>query len=122
MAITPDGNFAYVTIYSTVSVIATASNTVVGTSRWGLPPGVAITPEKFAYVANFTSGTVSVIAKGNPPAPGQPPSYTVVATVPVGSAPCPWSSRGRPRAPKRKPRVQCSSTAQMPNGVGEMRQ
>ncbi len=47
VAITPDGAFAYVTNFNSndVSVIATASNTVVATVPVGtLPTGVAITP------------------------------------------------------------------------------
>ena len=82
VAITPDGAFAYVANSgsNTVSVIATASNTVVATVTVGSgPEGVAITPDgAFAYVANSGSNTVSVIATA---------SNTVVATVTVGSAP-----------------------------------
>ena len=74
--------FAYVTNFSsnTVSVIATASNTVVATVGVGSGPvGVAITPDgAFAYVTNAFSNTVSVIATA---------SNTVVATVGVGSSP-----------------------------------
>ncbi len=47
VAITPDGNFAYVANNSsqTVSVIATASNTVTATVTVGIQPiGIAITP------------------------------------------------------------------------------
>jgi YVTN family beta-propeller protein len=66
IAITPDGTHAYVTDMFTnnVSVIDTASNTVVGTPiTVGIAPfGVAITPDgKHAYVANKGSGNVSVI-------------------------------------------------------------
>ncbi len=62
VAITSDGAFAYVTNRDsgTVSVIATATNTVVATVGVGtLPFGVAITPDgAFAYVTNEGSGTV----------------------------------------------------------------
>ncbi len=79
VAITSDGAFAYVTHFDsgTVSVIETASNTVVATVPVGVGPrGVAITPDgAFAYVTNFASGTVSVIATA---------SNTVVATVDLG--------------------------------------
>ena len=86
VAITPDGAFAYVTNFSsgTVSVIETASNTVIATATATvgvdtLPFGVAITPDgAFAYVTHEGSGTVSVIATA---------SNTVVATVPVGLNP-----------------------------------
>ena len=63
-----------------VSVIDTATNTVVATVTVGGGPfGVAITPDGvFAYVANFGSGTVSVIGTA---------TNTVVATVPVGGGP-----------------------------------
>jgi YVTN family beta-propeller protein len=83
--ITPDGTLAYVTNFgifdgpgATVSVIGTASNTVVATVPVGsFPDGVAVTPDgKHAYVANFNDGTVSVIATA---------SNTVVATVAVGT-------------------------------------
>jgi YVTN family beta-propeller protein len=67
----------------TVSVIATASNTVVATVTVGVGPfGVAITPDgKHAYVTNngiYPAGTVSVIHTA---------SNKVVATVPVGGRP-----------------------------------
>jgi len=77
VAITPDGTFAYVTGgVQTVSVIETASNTVVATVPVGDgPAGVAITPDgAFAYVSNNLSGTVSVIETA---------SNTVVATVTI---------------------------------------
>jgi YVTN family beta-propeller protein len=79
VAITPDGTHAYVTDYgsASVSVIATATNTVVGTPIpvGNLPGGVAVTPDGTqVYVANVYSGTVSVIATA---------SNTVVATVPA---------------------------------------
>ena len=67
MAITPDGAFAYVVInnFDVVSVIETASNTVVATVTVGVRPvGVAITPDgAFAYVTHgsFGTGFVSVI-------------------------------------------------------------
>jgi len=77
--------FAYVTnvLSNTVSVIDTATNTVVAT----VPVGptftplevVAITPDGArAYVANTRSNTVSVIDTA---------TNTVVATVPVGAEP-----------------------------------
>jgi outer membrane autotransporter protein len=66
VAVTPDGQFAYITNFgnNTVSVIATATNTVVGSliPVGSSPQGVAITPDgRFAYVTNFGDGTVSVI-------------------------------------------------------------
>ena len=65
MAITPDGAFAYVANFNSgdVSVIETASNTVVATVPvGGWPVGVAITPDgAFVYVTNEESGNVSVI-------------------------------------------------------------
>jgi YVTN family beta-propeller protein len=71
--------FAYVTnaFYpGTVSVIDTATNTVVVTLAVGYDPiAVAVTPDgKHAYVTNMISNTVSVIRTA---------SNTVVATVPV---------------------------------------
>src|SRR5262245_9876713 len=76
--------FAYVSNGSdssnSVSVINTATNTVVATIPVGTTPwGVAITPDgAFAYVANQSSGTASVINTA---------TNTVVATVPVGTGP-----------------------------------
>jgi YVTN family beta-propeller protein len=86
VAVTPNGAFAYVAKSDgsdpgSVSVIATASNTVAGSPIPVdvAPVGVAITPNgAFVYVANSGSNTVSVIATA---------SNTVVATVPVGSGP-----------------------------------
>jgi YVTN family beta-propeller protein len=98
VAITPDGAFAYVTNTcsalanpgecrlrtlldsDTVSVIATATNTVVAKVGVGVQPvGVAITPDGgFAYVVNAVSSTVSVIETA---------TNTVVATVGVGNLP-----------------------------------
>ncbi|HXN88337.1 MAG TPA: YncE family protein, partial [Methylocella sp.] len=76
VAVAPDGKHVYVTDSNNVSVIATASNTVVATIPVGSGPfGVAVTPDgKHVYVAG---GGVSVIDTA---------SNTVVATVPgVGS-------------------------------------
>jgi YVTN family beta-propeller protein len=74
--------FAYVANFenNSVSVIATATNTVVATVPVGSNPvGVAITPDgTHAYVANNFSNTVSVIATA---------TNTVVASVPVGTRP-----------------------------------
>src|SRR2546425_625854 len=75
--------FAYVTheCDSSVSVIATATNTVVATIPIpnSLPFGVAITPDgAFAYVTNRNASSVSVIATA---------TNTVVATIPVGLNP-----------------------------------
>uniref|UniRef100_UPI000A96E89D YncE family protein n=1 Tax=Rhodococcus marinonascens TaxID=38311 RepID=UPI000A96E89D len=65
VAVTPDGTRAYVTNVGdgTVSVIDTATNTVVETVPVGAAPqGVAITPDgSRAYVANLGDNTVSVI-------------------------------------------------------------
>src|SRR6266446_4345474 len=74
---------AYITNFhgNTVSVIATATNTVVGLPIpvGTLPLGVAVTPDgSTVYVANFGAGTVSVIATA---------TNTVTATIPVGTIP-----------------------------------
>jgi YVTN family beta-propeller protein len=74
--------FAYVANFSddTVSVIDTASNTVIATVAVGsTPSGVAITPDgAFAYVANAGSDNVSVIDTA---------SNAATATLTVGSFP-----------------------------------
>ena len=66
---------------NTVSVIDTATNTVVGSPiTVGVrPQGMAVTPDgSNVYVANASSDTVSVIDTA---------SNTVTATIPVGHAP-----------------------------------
>ena len=82
VAVTPDGSHVYVgTEYdNSVTVIATATNTVVAKVAVGLNPvGVAVTPDGArVYVANYSENTVSVIATA---------TNTVVATVPVGIHP-----------------------------------
>jgi YVTN family beta-propeller protein len=77
IAITPNGVFAYVvTLNDTVSVIATASNTVAATIPVTAPQQVAITPDgAFAYVSTFFN-TVAVIATA---------TNSVSAAVPVGA-------------------------------------
>ncbi len=82
--------FAYVVNSGdgTVSVIDTATNTVVGTPiPVGREPyGVAVTPDgKHAYVANRGSNNVSVIDTA---------TNLVVATVVVGNVP--YQRRGHP--------------------------
>jgi YVTN family beta-propeller protein len=73
--------FAYITQSSadTVSVVDTATNTVIATVPVGdFPFGVAVTPDGASvYVANEASGTVSVIDTA---------SNTVTATVDGGAA------------------------------------
>ena len=70
---------------NTVSVINTATNTVVATIPVGLAPaGVAATPNgAFVYVVNNDAGTVSVISVA---------TNAVVATVPVGWRRRTWRS------------------------------
>ena len=66
---------------STVSVIDTATNTVVGSPIpvGNVPIGVAVTPDGTkVYVTNFGSANVSVIHTA---------TKTVVKTVPVGTGP-----------------------------------
>ena len=85
VAITPNGAFAYVTTVgsNTVSVIATATNTVVATIGVGSTPlGAAINPfygaygGETVYVTNANSNNVSVIATV---------TNTVVGTVGVSA-------------------------------------
>lgn len=86
IAITPNGSFVYVSNYSTVyngagftdltasqgtiDVIATQNNTVSSSIIGGLgfsPDAIAISPNgQFAYVTNYSSNTVSVIALPSP--------------------------------------------------------
>src|SRR5262245_54825693 len=73
---------AYVTNQNdnTVSVIDTATNSIIATVPVGSgPAAVAVTPNgRFAYVVNQLSNNVSVISAAN---------NTVVATVPVATFP-----------------------------------
>ena len=81
---------------NTLSVIDTATNTVVATVPVGLFPlgGIAITPDGTrAYVTNSNSNTVSVIDTA---------TNTVVATVPVGVSPDGIAITPAPRVPKTK--------------------
>ena len=81
LAITADGTKAYVATNSTVSVIDTAINKVVGTPIpvGASSNGVAVTPDGTkVYLSHSAVDTVSVIATA---------SNTVVATIPVGMIP-----------------------------------
>ena len=65
---------------NTISVIDTATNTVIATVNVGTDPsGVAVTPDgKKVYVANQDSNNVSVIDTA---------TNTVTASIPVGNGP-----------------------------------
>jgi YVTN family beta-propeller protein len=80
--VTPDGTRVYVADFGddTVSVIDTATNTVVATVVvGGNPADVAVTPDSaHAYVTNNDDDTVSVIDTA---------TNTAVTTVVVGSSP-----------------------------------
>ena len=82
MTVGPDGKRAYVANHSSndVSVIDTATNTVVATVVVGASP-IAVAPTadgKYVYVTNEDSGTVSVIDTA---------TNTVAATIAVGRRP-----------------------------------
>ena len=82
IGVSPDGSKVYVTNIgdNIVSVINTATNTVVGMPIpvGGFPTGVAVTPDgRKVYVANASDGTVSVIATVT----------NTVSTIPVGLGP-----------------------------------
>lgn len=82
VAITPNGNFVFVTnnFSNDVTVTDTSNNRHIAYIRVGeLPEGIAITPNgRFAYVANIFSDNVSVI---------NVITLTVVAIIPVGHFP-----------------------------------
>ncbi len=82
IAVTPNGDYAYVTLkdLSKVAVIDTHSNTVITTIKVGSgPSGIAFNSDGTrAYVTNGSTTTVSVIDTS---------SQKVVATVRVGSRP-----------------------------------
>jgi gliding motility-associated-like protein len=75
-------DFAYIsnTHSNSVSVINTATNTLVATVPVGSQPqGVAVSPDNgYVYIANSTANTVSVINTA---------TNTVTATIPVGQSP-----------------------------------
>ena len=77
---------------NTVSVIATATNTVAATIAVGTDPfGVAVSPDgSTVYVANAGSNTVSVIATA---------TNTVTATIAVGTNPAAFGIFIQPRQP-----------------------
>jgi YVTN family beta-propeller protein len=91
VAVTPDGKHVYVA-GNVVSVIDTATNTVVATVPVGTrPAGIAITPDgKHVYVANNGSNSVSVIetasniAVGNPITVGRNPGGVGIVPPPPG--------------------------------------
>jgi YVTN family beta-propeller protein len=76
----PDATKVYVTNQEgTVSVIATATDTVAATIRVGNRPyGVAITPDGAKLYVTNQEGTISVIATA---------TNTVTATIQVGNRP-----------------------------------
>ncbi len=82
VAITLNGQYVYVANggSGTVSVISTATNSVVSTITVGTnPDGIAITPSsQYVYVGNWGSATVSVISTS---------SNSVVSTITVGTNP-----------------------------------
>jgi YVTN family beta-propeller protein len=101
VAVTPDGSKVYVAnaASNNVSVIDTASNTVIATTPVGAAPvGVAVTPDgSKVYVANSNSNSVSVIAT---------PTNTVIGSpINVGTGPAAFGIFIQP-APKfaRTPR------------------
>lgn len=87
IAISPDGSRLYVAnlLGSTVSIIDTASSTVVIHLGLGMNPlGLAVTPDGGqVYVANTSSDSVSVIDTG---------SNMVVDTIAVGDGPTAFGS------------------------------
>ncbi len=82
VAVTPNGDYVYVTNFQSdsVLVISIARATVTATIRVGsAPSGLSVTPNgDYIYVANQLSNSVSVI---------NTTTNTVTATIPVGSAP-----------------------------------
>jgi YVTN family beta-propeller protein len=96
VAVTPDGGRVYVTDQgfqptdATVSVINTATNTVIAMIPVGIEPsGVAVTPDSSkVYVVNTRDNTVSAIATA---------TDSVIATIPVGSNPVAFGVFIQPR-------------------------
>ena len=68
IAVSPDGEFVYVTNFgdNTVSVIKTANNSVTYIPVGSGPTGISMTPDgAFVYVSNYYSNSVSVIDTSN---------------------------------------------------------
>ena len=82
IAATPNGQFMYVTINDSGTVMVLDTSNVTATSTritvGNKPDGIAITPAGFAYVANTADGTVSVINTA---------TTLVTTTITVGSNP-----------------------------------
>jgi YVTN family beta-propeller protein len=82
IAVSPDGEFAYVSNYGdgTVSVIKTIDDTVMDTITVGTRPfGVSMTPDgAYVYVSNYGSNSVSIIRTSD---------NTVVESIAVGQGP-----------------------------------
>jgi YVTN family beta-propeller protein len=93
VAVNPDGSKVYVTneVSSNVSVISSATNTVISTIPVGTGPiGLAVMPDgSKVYVANRGAGSVSVINTA---------TNTVTATVAVGANPTAFGVFIRPPA------------------------
>jgi YVTN family beta-propeller protein len=95
VAVTPNGSKVYVTdtTINAVSVIHTATNTVVGSpiTVGRFPQGVAVTPDgSKVYVTNNGDGTVSVIATATNTVVGSP---ITVGNNPLGVAVTPDGSK-----------------------------
>jgi YVTN family beta-propeller protein len=82
IAITPDGELAYVSNYGdgTVSVIKTSDNSVMDTiAVGGKPFGVSMTPDgAYAYVSNYGSNSVSTIRTSD---------NSIIKSISVGQGP-----------------------------------
>src|SRR5262249_43415822 len=91
--VAPDGSKVYVANFGTnISVIATATNTVVVAVPVGIFPwGVAVTPDgSKVYVANHADGTISVIDTATNTVVGSP---ITVGSFPAGVAVAPDGSK-----------------------------
>ncbi len=105
IAITPDGNYAYVTnfgnnnftpIGTTVTAVDLNTNTITATIDLGLQPaGVAITPDsKYAYISNYNSlysyqggGAPLVAGEGTVNIIDIATNELLPVTIPVGQSP-----------------------------------
>jgi YVTN family beta-propeller protein len=120
LAITPDGSKLYVTVTdngtNTVSVIDTATNSVVGTIAVGSrPSGIAITPDGTkVYVVNAGDNTVSVIDTA---------TNTVIAVLPVGNSPIAFGVFIKPRFAGTPGNANChdNSTAELAQTFGSLK-
>lgn len=115
IAITPDGNTAYITnqLANTVSVISTASNSVTTTiTGFNAPTGISVSPDGArAYVANKGDNTVKVVDIG---------TNVVLSSYPMAAPSYASGPTGIAISPDGKQAYVTDSIANSVTGIGGM--